>query len=254
MRIRDLDRWAAAGTSWLHRASPAAKWLLLAGAVLLAILGSTPWPLLGGYAAMALAGASCRLPMRSLLLASLLPVPLVGLYTLSRWDGTLATPLTIVAKGMVTALAGLLVAATTPFPDLLALPSRVLPRVVGDSLILTYRAVFILAERTEALWLAVRARGGFFRRPAPGTLPWPARGTSFGRRLEVTSTGLALSVLRGVDLSTRLYDVMRLRGYRGRLAPRRTLALQRTDWRPLLLTAALVALGLITRITLVGQS
>ena len=98
-------------------------------------------------------------------------MPLVGLYALSRWDGTLATPLTIVAKGMVTSLAGLLVAATTPFPDLLALPTRLLPRVVGDSLVLTYRAIFILAGQVETLWLAIRARGGFFRRPAPGRSP-----------------------------------------------------------------------------------
>jgi len=73
----------------------------------------------------------------------------------------------------VTALAGLLVAATTPFPDLLAPATRVLPRVVGDSLVLTYRAVFILAARVESLWLAVRARGGFFARPAPGSSNLP---------------------------------------------------------------------------------
>jgi energy-coupling factor transporter transmembrane protein EcfT len=254
MRVRDLDRWAATGTSWLHRASPGAKWLLLAGAVGLAILGATPWPLLAGYAALVVAGLTCRLPMRSLLLASLLPVPLIGLYAVSRWDGTLATPLTIVAKGTVTALAGLLVAATTPFPDLLALPTRLLPRVVADSLVLTYRAIFILADQVETFWVAVRARGGFVRRPAPGTLPWAARGTTLGRRLDVTSTGLALSVLRGVDLSTRLYDVMRMRGYQGRLAPRRSLALRWTDWRPLALGAGLVALGLVARLTLVGLS
>jgi energy-coupling factor transporter transmembrane protein EcfT len=253
MRIGDLDRWAAGGTSWLHRASPLAKWLILAGAIGLAILGATPWPLLAGYAVLAVAAATCRLPLGSLLLVSLLPVPLVGLYALSRWDGTLATPLTIVAKGMVTALAGLLVAATTPFPDLLAPATRVLPGPLGDSLVLSYRSIFILAERVEALWLTVRARGGFFRRPAPGTLPWAARGTTLARRLDVTTTGLALSVLRGIDLSTRLYDVMRLRGYQGRLAPTRPLALRWRDWRPLLLAAGLVGLGLVTRLTLGGR-
>jgi cobalt/nickel transport system permease protein len=148
----------------------------------------------------------------------------------------------------------LLVAATTPFPDLLALPTRLLPRVVADSLVLTYRAIFILADQVETFWLAVRARGGFVRRPAPGALPWAARGTTLGRRLDVTTTGLALSVLRGVDLSTRLYDVMRMRGYQGRLAPRRSLALRWTDWRPLALGAGLVALGLVARLTLVGLS
>ena len=87
MRIRELDRWAAGGQSWLHRASPAAKWLLLAGAVGLAILGTSPWPLLAGYLALALAGTTCRPPPAPLLLTSLLPVPLVGLYALSRGTG-----------------------------------------------------------------------------------------------------------------------------------------------------------------------
>ncbi|MGH2353265.1 MAG: energy-coupling factor transporter transmembrane component T [Chloroflexota bacterium] len=250
MRVADLDRWAAGGTSWLHRASALAKWLVLLSAVLLAILAWTPWALLAGYLALLLAAASCRLPLRPLLVLSLLPVPLVGLYALSRWDGSLATPLTIVSKGMVTAMAGLLVAATTPFPDLLAPATRVLPPVIADSLVLTYRAIFVLAGRVEALWLAIRARGGFFRRPAAGVLPWPARGTSLRRRFEVGTTGAALAVLRGADLSGRLYDVMRLRGYQGRLAPTRALALRRSDWQPLLLAGSLVALGLVARLTL----
>jgi energy-coupling factor transporter transmembrane protein EcfT len=250
MRIADLDRWATARTSWLHRASPVAKWLLLFAAVGLAVLSSTPWPLLAGYLALIVAAATCRLPLRSLVLASLLPVPLIGLYAVSRWDGSPLTPLTIVGKGLVTAMAGLLVAATTPFPDLLAPPTRVLPRLVGDSLVLTYRAIFILAERVEALWLGIRARGGFFRRPPLGALPWSARGTTIGRRLDVTTTGLALSLLRGIDLNTRMYDVMRMRGYQGRLAPTRSLALRAADWRPLLLAGALLALGLVTHLTL----
>jgi energy-coupling factor transporter transmembrane protein EcfT len=249
-RIAELDRWAAAGTSRLHRASPLAKWLLLLSAVVLAVMASAPWPLLAGYVTLVLVAAASRLPLRALVVASLLPVPLVGLYAVSRWDGTLTTPLSIMGKGMVTAMAGLLVAASTPFHDLLAPATRVLPPVLGDSLVLTYRAIFILAARVEALWLAIRARGGFFRRPAPGALPWPARGTSVRRRVEVGTMGLALAVLRGADLSTRLYDVMRLRGYRGRLAPARPLGLAGSDWPVLLVAAGLVALGVISNRTL----
>jgi energy-coupling factor transporter transmembrane protein EcfT len=234
---------AGSGESWLHRASPFAKWLLLLAVVLVAIGARSPWPLLGAYALLALAAASCRLPVRGLLAASLLPVPLVGLFALSRWDGTAVPPLTIVGKGMITALAGVLVAATTPYPDLLAPATRVLPPVIGDSLVLTYRALFILAARAEALRLAIRARGAFFPRPAPGALPWPARGTSLRRRFDVLATGAGLAVVRSADLSTQLYDVMRLRGYQGRLAPTRPLALRPADWRPALLALGLIALG-----------
>jgi hypothetical protein len=59
----------------------------------------------------------------------------------------------------------------------------------------------------------------------------------------VGASGAALAVLRGVDLSGRLYDVMRLRGYTGRLAPTQSLRLRRADWRPLALAAWLALLG-----------
>ena len=84
------------------------------------------------------------------------------------------------------------------------------------------------------------------RSPGRPAAPGPTR------RLDVTTTGLALSVLRGVDLSTRLYDVMRLRGYQGRPAPTRDLSLRPADWRPLLLAGVLVGLGTVARFTLGG--
>ena len=248
MRAAALDRWAAGGGSWLHRASAPSKWLVLLGAVLLAAVSRSPWPLLAAYLLLALAAASCRLPLRPLLLASLLPAPMVGLFAVSRWDGTFSAPLTIVGKGLVTALAGLLVAATAPYPDLLAPATRALPPVLADSLVMTYRSLFMLAGRVDALWLSIRARGGFFPRPAAGALPWAARGTTLRRRAEVAAAGAALAILRGADLSARLYDVMRLRGYQGRLAPTRPVALGRADWRPLLLSASLAALGVTGRL------
>ncbi len=246
--VAALDRSAATGTSWLHRASPLAKWLIVAATVALAVLARSPWPLAGGYLLLLATAASCRLPLRAFFLASLLPVPAFGLVALSRWNGSPLGPLTIVGKGMNMTLAGLLVAATTPYPDLLAPATRVLPPILADSLVLTYRALFILLGRVESLWRAIHARGGFFARPAPGALPWDARGTSWRRRAELTTTGTAIALLRGVDLSTRLYDVMRLRGYQGKLAPTHPLGITRRDAPPLLLCLALVTLGVATRV------
>jgi energy-coupling factor transporter transmembrane protein EcfT len=249
MRVASLDRWACLGTSWLHRASPVAKWLLLGSAILVVIVSHAPAPLFAAYGLLALAAATSGVPLGPLLLASLMPVPLVGLFALSRWAGTLpalAVPVTIVAKGMVTALAALLVAATTPYPDLLAPLTRVLPPVMADSLVVTYRAIFLLLAQVEALWLTIRVRGGFTSRPPAGALPWPAHGTALSRRLEIAAIGAGLSLLRAADLSGRLYDVMRLRGYQGRLAPTQTLALRREDWRVLLLSGSLLAVATIS--------
>lgn len=270
MRLSALERWAAGGTSWLHRSSASAKWLLVFSVILLAMSARSPAPLVAAYLLLALAAATCGLPLRPLLLMSLMPAPMIGLFALSQWDGAAATPVVIVGKGVVTAFAGLLLAATTPYPDLLAPVTRILPRVVADSLVLTYRAVFILWGRVEMLRLAIRARGGFFSRPvstggaafgpsdpsglpsrshlvSSSSLPWPAMGTTWRRRFDVTATGAALAVLRGADLSTRLYDVMRLRGYQGKLATSQSLSFRPADWRPALLALALVAIGVFAR-------
>ena len=251
MRVTTLDRWASSGAGWLHCTSPLAKWLIVGSAVLVAVVARSPWPLASAYALLLLAGASSRLPVRPLVLASLLPVPLVGLFALARWDGsagTLAAPAAIVGKGMVTSLAGVLAAATTPYPDLLAPLTRLLPPLIADSVVLTYRAVFMLWARVETFWLAIRARGGFFGRPRAAALPWPARGTTLRRRAAVVSAGLALALLRGADLSATLYDVMRLRGYQGRLAPTRPLAPRPSDWRAALLCVAVAAPGIGARV------
>lgn len=249
MRVGTLDRWAASGDSWLHHSSPVTKWLVVGAAVCVAIVSRSPWPLAAAYVTLVLAVATCRLPLWPLVLGSLLPVPMIGLLALSRWDGTLSTPATLVGKGMVTALAGLLVAATTAYPDLLAPLTRILPPVIADSLVLTYRAIFILWAHVEALRVAIRARGGFFARPGASDLPWRARGTTLSRRLSVSTTGAALAVLRSADLSSRLYDVMRLRGYAGRLAPARPLRLQVADWRAAALAAVILAPAIVARAT-----
>ena len=248
MRVATLDRWAALGRSWLHRSSPLAKWSIVAAAVGVAIVARTPWPLAVAYATLVAAAASCRLPLRPLVVGSLLPVPMIGLLALTRWDGTLATPATLAGKGMVTALAGLLVAATTAYPDLLAPLTRVLPPVIADSLVLTYRAIFVLWAHAEALWLAIRARGGFFARPNAAELPWAARGTTLSRRLGVSAAGAGLAVLRSADLSATLYGVMRLRGYAGRLAPTRPIRLQPSDWRAVALATTLLVPAVAARI------
>jgi energy-coupling factor transporter transmembrane protein EcfT len=251
-RVALIDFWATSGRSWLHRASPLAKWSIIAAAVAVAILSRQPYSLLLAYVALLLAALSARLPWRPLVLGSLLPAPLFGIYAISQWQGNWEPIATLLGKGMVTALAGLLIAATTPYPDLLAPLTRVLPPVIADSLVLTYRSIFILASQAEGLVVTIRARGGLPRRPASDVFPWKARGTTLGRRLDVVATGSALALLRGVDLSNRLYDVMRLRGYTGRLAPSRTLALQPADWRVAVLTIAVVAPAIAARIVGLG--
>ncbi len=119
-------------------------------------------------------------------------------------------------RPMVASLAALWLVGTTPYPDLFAPISRVMPRVLGDSLFLTYRAVFALLARVERLWRALFLRGG---------MTGPLR-----RRASMMGEAVGTVVLSGFDRSHRLYQVMSVRGHSGRICGcRHWLELRRDD-------------------------
>jgi cobalt/nickel transport system permease protein len=115
------------------------------------------------------------------------------------WD----EPLVLFARPMVASLSAVWLVSTTPYPDLFAPLSRVLPRAVGDSLFLTYRAVFALLARVERMWTALRLRGAMAR---------PVR-----QRFALMGEAVGTVVLSGFDRSHRLYQAMQLRGHSGRV-------------------------------------
>ncbi|HVP15201.1 MAG TPA: CbiQ family ECF transporter T component [Terriglobales bacterium] len=205
--LSQIDHLASAGRSPWHRASALAKLLLAAELVLLAVLAPSLSPSLGLLAvlyasawALALSG---RVPWRLLLAASGYPVLFVLLFLVARWDGTLRTPVRLLLPPLTATLVAVWLVTTTPYPDLFAPLSRVLPRSVGDGLFLTYRALFELTRRTDGMWRALRLRGG-------------ARGPLSGR-LAVAGEGLGTLVLHGFERSQRLYATMQLRGHTGRI-------------------------------------
>ena len=115
-------------------------------------------------------------------------------------------------------LAALWLVGTTPYPDLFAPISRVLPRSVGDGLFLTYRALFELRARADRLWRAHSAARRRVERPPR-------------RRLTLAGEGLGTLVLHGFERSQRLYAAMHAaRPLRPRL---RLPALGRVDARRL---------------------
>ncbi len=209
-----IDQAASAGHTVWHRASALSKMLLAVFApsvrLLLCLYGMT-WVL----------ALTSRLPWQLALVASGYPLAFSLLFLLARWDGTMATPARLIVRPLTASLAAVWLVGTTPYPDLFAPLSRILPRSVGDGLFLTYRALFELMERMGGLWRALRLRGG---------TSGPAR-----RRLGLAGEGFAAMVLYGSERSQRLYATMLLRGHNGRICGCRHYA----DWtRADLLVAA----------------
>lgn len=227
-----VDHWASAGRSPWHRVSAGAK-LVLAGALLGAAVFSTSLPLLAGIFALLWALVlTARLPAGRVALLAAYPALFSALFIVSRWDGTWTTPLVFLARSLDAGLTAVWLVGTTPYPDLFAPLSRVLPPLVGDALFLSYRAFFTVAEKLVQLAAALRLRGGF--------------GKAGPRHaLANVGQGLGTLVVFSAERSQRVYAVMALRGHSGRICGcRHWREGRRLDWLPLGLAAGVVAAAL----------
>ncbi|HEY3215187.1 MAG TPA: CbiQ family ECF transporter T component [Candidatus Eisenbacteria bacterium] len=201
--LAQMDYYASSGGTPWHRASALGKLLLAAGTIGLAVSAPT-WVLLGAVHAMAWGLVlTSRLPGRLVVAAAGYPLLFSALFIVSRWDGTLITPLTLALRPLTASLIAAWLVGTTPYPDIFAPLSRGLPRHVADSLFLTYRALFALLARAERLLRALRLRGGWSGPPR--------------RRLAHAGEGFGTLVVHGFERSQRLYATMRLRGHSGRI-------------------------------------
>jgi len=198
-----IDYLASAGRSPWHRASALAKLLLTALYVTLAVI--TPsWAVLVVLLASALVlCASAQVPRRLMLAAATTPFLFSFIFVLAHFRTDWDEPLILIARPMVASLTAVWLVSTTPYPDLFAPLSRVLPRSAGDSLFLTYRAVFALLARVERMWTALRLRGAMAR--------------PLAQRFPLLGEAVGTVVLSGFDRSHRLYQAMQLRGHSGRV-------------------------------------
>lgn len=201
--LAQIDFLAATPRSPWHGASALSKLLLAATIVLLAVL-ATSRTLLGVLFLLALVLAlTGRLPVRLVGVAAGYPLLFVTLFVLAHWDGTWTTPARIVLRPLTCSLTAVWLMGTTPYPDVFAPLTRVLPRGVGDALFLVYRALFDLLGRLERLWRALKLRGG-------------TQGSA-RRRLATAGEGLGTLVLYGFERSQRVYAALQLRGRAGRI-------------------------------------
>jgi cobalt/nickel transport system permease protein len=203
VRLASVDTSATLGRTALHRADPTAK-LVAFAAVLAAIVLSTNVLVVASVALVLIAVVvGARLPWRSMLALAAYPAFFALLFAWAAAPDVLSGAL-IVAKALAAALVAVLLMFTTPYPQVFAPIQRVVPRVVGDSLLMTYRSFFILLDGFSRLTTASRLRAGV-------TNGQPVRAASAAAR------ALGGLVLETVDLSERTWDVMRLRGYEHRL-------------------------------------
>jgi cobalt/nickel transport system permease protein len=203
--IARIDYWATSGGSVLHRASVPSK-VLATAAVIATVVITTYLPLLAAlYLMVLITVRAAGLPVVKVMAISVLPGLFALLFALSKLGGGLLVPVIILLKAFTAASAMILLLSTTPFNDIIGFVSRVMPRVLRDGLFMTYRSFFILFKLMDNFITALRLRGGF----------QPKR---FWKNSGNIGSGLGILFIHAYDKSQRLYDVMSLRGYSGKLS------------------------------------
>lgn len=235
MDVRAIDVSATSGRSALHRASPLTK-LAALGLLLAAVVVQTNLLVVAalGLAVSALVVGS-GLPLRRVFALAAYPGIFAAVFALAAAPDALTGAL-FVAKAVTAALSAVTLVFTTPYPQVFAPLQRIVPGIVGDAMLMTYRSLFLLAEKLDRLTTAVRLRAG-------------VRAGHPLRAARATVSALGSLVLYSFDLSQREYDVMRLRGYEGRIRTTLPRAVRPAFDAALLLgSAALCALAAVFRL------
>lgn len=203
MDVGAIDRSATSGTGPLREASPTVKLAALALILAATLINWNVLVLAGVFALLlaAMAWGQLRAPLALGLAAY--PALFAVIFAFASAPD-LTTAAAIVAKAVTAALAAVLVVLSTPYPQIFAHVQRIVPGIVGDALLMTYRSAFILLEKFSSLLVATRLRSG-------------DPGRSIVRTMKMAASALGGLLLYSMDLAQRDYDIMRVRGYEGRL-------------------------------------
>jgi len=256
MHVHFLDPYRS-GQSPIHRLDARVKFVLTLAFILTAAL--TPvgaWPVYILLFALALAvevlseigiGYVLKRAMLAFvfILAALpviftIPGPALFRLPLGAWTLTASLPgaerfLSIAMKSWVSIQAAILLATTTPFPELMTAMRAVrIPRLLVAIFGLMWRYLFVLADEALRLMRARQARSGHADRPGlkpGGSLTWRGR---------VAGGMVGNLFLRAFERSDRIYMAMLARGYDGEMRLEPLPDLSSRSWLVLL-----VSLGML---------
>lgn len=205
MDVAIIDYYANHGTSFLHRARAISKIVFAALVIASVVITSDIYLLLGVYVSLAALVIWSRLPLLKIITIAAYPAIFALIFAAASWNGDWIRAGVIILKALAAALTMVILIVTTPYPDIFLSIRPVLPKIIAEGLVLTYRSIFILLELTDNLVKALRVRGGLTRR-------------RYIKNIVNFSSGIGLLLVRGLDLSEKFYGVMNVRGYGGKIS------------------------------------
>jgi cobalt/nickel transport system permease protein len=196
-----LDQWSR-GASPLHRRDPRAKIAPLLVFLVVVATAHRAVPLIASVLLAMLCATIlwARVPLRGVLTRAALVLPFTLVFALASWiAGDPARGLALILKSYLSALAALLVVATTPLPALLrGVELLGAPRFFLMVAQFLYRYLFVVSEQAQHMRKASSARGGSFR---------------------CAAGALAVLFARSYQQAGEIHRAMLARGFQGRFHP-----------------------------------
>jgi cobalt/nickel transport system permease protein len=212
-----LASWSSR-TSRVHRLDARVKLCLLLAFIISIALIPVPTVSQVIVSCLLLGAAvlTARLPLRRLLLRSLLVVPFVGPFAIILYvSGDHVRALAVLTKTYLSTSTVLLAVATTEFSKLLAAARWFrLPGMLLEVTQLIYRYFFVLASQAQQMRTAFTARGGLI-----------------GKRAFIAAAGMvAILFGRSYERAALIHHAMLARGFDGTLPTEAFPPLCRTDY------------------------
>lgn len=204
MHLASVDYMAANGKSIIHRANPHSK-ILVALLILIAVIVADSPIKLGLILLYTIVLIAISSPnIKEIGHLALYPVFFSLVFALIKIQQSLVEAMAVILRALAAAMSMLFLITTTPYVDIFSVLSILLPGVIVDIFIFTYRSLFILLDKLSSLFRSVKIRGGYH----------PIR---IFKNIKNMAGMLGIMVIHSFDMSERMYNIFKLRGYKGRL-------------------------------------
>lgn len=202
MNLAYIDGLACQGKGPMHRASTLSK-IVMTIIILASVITSNNLLQLAQVLALVFFAIILNdLPIREIIHFAVFPLFFALFFALGFLEDNWLYSLTIILKALCTSLTLLFLIISTPYGEIFAFFNLFLPTILIDSLFLTYRSFFILAEQLENFCLTLKLKGGY----TPSKL-WS--------NLRSIGSALGIVFIRALEMSERMHSIMLLRGYKG---------------------------------------
>lgn len=203
MEIAFFDNLAVNGKSFLHNASTLSKFIFTIIIIISVIISRGINELIFIAVLESVLIIALGLPVKKMLIVILNPMFFSLIFAFTKYPPFGYESLLVLLKTFSAALSVLILISVTPFTEVFSLLGFFLPGIITDALFVTYRSTFILLQQLDNHLTLIKVRGGF--------------DGGFINSVRNLSSTIGLVIIRSIDLSEKMYRILKIRGYKGKI-------------------------------------